>query len=100
MRHRNLSENYFEEKAFVACRLKRSEKSIFLSENPNEICDRVCLIIQAQQAGSDTNRFENGIVAVIDKVLEHKCFTPKQREKKCLNSIYYTHMKTKENHLR
>ena len=51
---------------------------IFLSENPNEICDRFSSIIQEKHAGNDTNDFDNEIIAIVDKLLEDKSFTPEQ----------------------
>ena len=59
----------------------RSAGTIFLSENPSELCDRLCLIIQEKQAGNDTKRFDNQIDAIFDKLLEYKCITPTQHKK-------------------
>ena len=62
--------NYFKKRTILASRLKRSETTIFYSEEPNEVCDRLCLIIQEKQAGIDTERFDNEISAIIDELLE------------------------------
>ena len=39
-----------------------------------------------KQAGNDTNRFDNEIASIFDKLLEYKSITPSQHTKK-LNQI-------------
>ena len=68
------------------------QEVIFLSEHPNELCDRLCLIIQQKQAGNDTNKFDNEIVAILDKLLEYKSITSSQ-QKKILNKFNLLHTK-------
>ena len=38
----------------------------FLSENPNQLCERLCFIIEEKQAGNDAKRFDTEIVAIFD----------------------------------
>ena len=47
-------------------------KTIFLSSNPKELCDRLKLLLQQKQAriNSDINTQE--IIAIVDKLLEYK----------------------------
>ena len=78
MRDRNLTENYFNKRAVLASGLKRSETAIFLSQSPNELCKRLCLINQEKQAGNDSNRFDNESIAINDKSLEYKCINATQ----------------------
>ena len=80
LRDRSLLKIYSFERAQLACGLKRSEGTIFFSEIPNELCDRVYLIIQEKQVGNDTTRFDNEIVSRLDKILEYKRNTPTQHE--------------------
>ena len=40
-----------------------------LSENPDNFSDRLKLTIQQKQGRSDINRFDDEIVAIIDKIL-------------------------------
>ena len=47
----------------------------FFSEIPDDLCDRKRLSFQERQGGNDTNRFDDEIVAIIDKLLEYKCTT-------------------------
>ena len=54
--------------------------TIFLSENPNELCDRFKLILQEKQAGNNSDIINQEIVAIIDKLLEYKCITKKQHK--------------------
>ena len=60
--------NYSIKRAILALGLKRSEKTIFFSQKPNEICDRLCLVIQEKRAGNDTNRYDKEIIAIDDKL--------------------------------
>ena len=71
-RAKNLLVNYLKKRAILASRLKRSETTIFHSEEPNGLLDRLCLIVQGKQTGNDTERFDNEISAIIDKLLENK----------------------------
>ena len=43
VRDKNLMKNYFNKRAILVFGLRRSETTIFLSENPNELCDKLKL---------------------------------------------------------
>ena len=45
-------------------------KTIFLSSDPNELCDRLKLLLQEKHAGSNSNIINNEIFVIIDKLLE------------------------------
>ena len=53
-------------------------KTIFLSSNPNELCDRLKLLLQEKQAGKISDIINGEIVVMIDKLLEYKCISRKQ----------------------
>ena len=53
-------------------------KTIFLSSDPNELCDRIKLLLQEEQAGNNSDIINDEIVVIIDKLLEYKCITKKQ----------------------
>ena len=55
-------------------------KTIFLSSDPNELCDRLKLLLQVKQAGNNSDIINDEIVVIIDKLLEYKCITKKQHE--------------------
>ena len=38
------------------------------------------LLKQQEQSGNDTNRFDNEIIAVFDKLLQNKCITKTQQK--------------------
>ena len=40
--------------------------TIFLSSDPNEICDRLKLILKGKPAGSISNIFDERMVAIVD----------------------------------
>ena len=53
---------------------------IFLSENPNELCDRLKLLLQEKQAGNNSDIINQEIVAIVDTLLEYKCISKKQHK--------------------
>ena len=55
-------------------------KTILLSSDPNELCDRLKLLLQEKQAGNNSDIINEEIVAIIDKLLEYKCITKKQHK--------------------
>ena len=55
-------------------------KTIFLSSDPDELCDRLKLLLQEKQAGNNSDIVDNEIVAIVDKLLEYKCISKKQHE--------------------
>ena len=52
--------------------------TIFLPENPNELCDRLKLLLQEKQAGKKSNMINEEISALVDKPLQYKCISKKQ----------------------
>ena len=54
-------------------------KTIFLSSDPNELCDRLKLLLQEKQAGNNSDIINDEIVAIIDNLLEYKCISKKQQ---------------------
>ena len=55
-------------------------KTIFLSSDPNELCDRLKLLLQEKPAGNNSDIINEEIFAIIDKFLEYKCITKKQHK--------------------
>ena len=55
-------------------------KTIFLSSNPNELCDRLKLLLQEKHAGNNSDIINEEIVAIVDKLLEYKCISKKQHK--------------------
>ena len=53
-------------------------KTIFLSSDPNELCDRLKLLLQEKHAGNNSDIINDEIVGIIDKLLEYKCISKKQ----------------------
>ena len=54
--------------------------TIFLLENPNELCDRLKLLLQEKQAGNNSDMIDQEIIAIVDKLLEYKCISKKQHK--------------------
>ena len=52
----------------------------FLSENPDELCNRLKLLLQENPSGNNSDIINHEIVAVVDKLLEHKCICKKQHK--------------------
>ena len=55
-------------------------KTIFLSENADEHCDRLKLLLQEKHGGNNSNLIDEEIVATVDKLLEYKCIFKKQHK--------------------
>ena len=55
-------------------------KTIFLSSDSNELCDRLKLILQEKHAGNNSDLINEEIVAIVEKLLDYKCITKKQHK--------------------
>ena len=56
-------------------------KTIILSSDPNELCDRLRLLLQEKHAGNISDIINDEIVvAIVDKLLEYKCISKKQHK--------------------
>ena len=55
-------------------------KTIFLSSNPNELCDRLKLLLQEKHAGNNSDIINDEIVIIVAKLLEYKCISKKQHK--------------------
>ena len=55
-------------------------KTLFLSSDPDEICDRLTLLLQQTHAGNNSNIINEEIIAIIDKLLECKGMTQTQHK--------------------
>ena len=54
--------------------------TIFLSENPDELCNGLKLILKEKQAGNNSDIINQEVVAIVDKLLEYKCISRKQHK--------------------
>ena len=50
-------------------------KTIFLSSDPNELSDRLKLLLQEKQAGNNSDIINIEIVVIVDKLLQYKCIS-------------------------
>ena len=55
-------------------------KTIILSSDPDKICQRSKLILQEKHARNNSQTFNDETVAIVDKLLEHKCMSEKQHK--------------------
>ena len=55
-------------------------ETIFLSSDPNELCDRLKLLLQEKHAGNNSDIINDEIVIIVDKLLEYKCISKKQHK--------------------
>ena len=55
-------------------------KTIFLSSDPDELCDRLKLLLQEKHAGNNSDIINEEIVVIVDKLLEYKCISKKQHK--------------------
>ena len=56
-------------------------KTIFLSSDPDELCNRLKLLLQEKHAGNNSDLINDEIVAIVDKLLEYKCISKKQHKR-------------------
>ena len=56
-------------------------KTRFLSSIPNELGDRLKLLLQERHSGNKSDMFNEEIVAIVDKLLEYKCISRKQHKR-------------------
>ena len=55
-------------------------KTMILSSDPDELCNRIKLILQEKQAGNNSDIINQEIVAIVDQILEYKCISKKQHQ--------------------
>ena len=55
-------------------------KAIFLSSDPDELCDRLNLLLEEKHAGSNSNIVNEETVAIVDELLEYNCISKNQRK--------------------
>ena len=61
-------------------------KAIILSSDPDELCDRLKLLLQEKHAGNNSDMINDEIVAIVDKLLEYKCINKKQQKQILIKS--------------
>ena len=54
--------------------------TIFLSSDPDELCNKLKLLLQEKHAGNISVIFNVEIVAIVDKIVEYKCVSKKRHE--------------------
>ena len=57
-----------------------TSNTIFLPSNPNELCNRLKWLLQEKQAENNSNIINDEIVAIVYKLLKHKCISEKQHK--------------------
>ena len=55
-------------------------KTIFLSSDPNELCDRLKILLKEKHAGNNSDIINDEIVVIIDKLLDYRCIFKKQHK--------------------
>ena len=53
-------------------------KNISFITDPDELCDRINLILQEKHGGNFSDLFNDEIFAIVDKLLECNCLSKKQ----------------------
>ena len=53
-------------------------KTIFLSSDPDELCNRLKLLLKERHAVNNSDLVIQEIVAVVDKLLEYRCISEKE----------------------
>ena len=55
-------------------------ETIFLSENADELCNRLKLFLREKHGGNNSDIINEEIVAIVDKLLEYRCISKKQHK--------------------
>ena len=55
-------------------------KTNFLSSDPDELCDRIKLILQEKQAAINSELLDDQIIAIVDKLIQYHCISKKQHQ--------------------
>ena len=55
-------------------------RTIILSSDPNELCDRLKLLVQEKHAGNNSDIINDEKVGIVDKLLEYKCLSKKEHK--------------------
>ena len=55
-------------------------KTILLSSDPDELCDRLKVLLRKKQAGNNSDIIDEEIIAIVDKLLGYKCISKKQHK--------------------
>ena len=55
-------------------------RKIFLSSDPDELCNRLKLVLQEKHAGNNSDITNDEIIAIVDKLLEYNCISKKQHK--------------------
>ena len=63
-------------------------KTILLSSDPDELCNRLKLLLQEKHAGNNSDIINDEIVAIVDKLLEYKCISKKQHKQILFKCIF------------
>ena len=74
---RNLIKNYYNKRSILASGLE----TVFFSENPDELCDRIKLLLQEKRTGNNSNIIIRENVVIIDIKLEYISITPSVHKK-------------------
>ena len=56
------------------------KKTIFLSSDPDELCERLKILLQEKHAGNNSEIINEEIIVIVDKLLEYRCITKKQHK--------------------
>ena len=54
--------------------------TVFIPEKPNELCDRLKLLLQEKQARKNSDIINDETVAMVDKLLQYKCISKKEHK--------------------
>ena len=65
---------FFQSPAFKARSLKEAN-TIWLSSDPNELCDRLKLLLQEKQVGNNSEIINEELIVIAENRLEKKCIS-------------------------
>ena len=60
--------------------------TIFLSENPDELCNRLKIFLQEKHAGNNSSKINDETIAIVEKLLEYKSISQKEHKQILIKS--------------
>ena len=70
-----------------------TNKNYNVDPDLDELCNRLKLLLQQKQAGNNSDKINQEIVAIVDKLSEYNCISKKQQKQ----ILYKRNLLNKEN---
>ena len=73
-------------------------KTIFLPSDPDDLCDRLKLLLQEKRGGNNSEIIDEEVIAIVDRLLEYDCISKKQHKQFLIKGIFCNFSQLKNLH--